>query len=73
MDGSSYKVLHQASNDASITNGGDAYFAVTTGGDAFYRCFRLTCTGNDQAGAGSGCYMYCFHICNFELYGDLHV
>jgi hypothetical protein len=64
-DGSSYTVLHQASGDRSITNGKDAYFAVTTGGDAFYRYFQLTCTGLDQVGAK------CFHICNFELYGYL--
>jgi hypothetical protein len=68
-DGSSYTVLHQASGDRSITSGGDAYFAVTTGKDAFYRCFRLTCTGCDQ-GSGS---CFCFHICNFELYGDMKV
>ena len=65
-DGQSYVSLHVAINDRTITVDSTAYFKLS-GVDEFYRFFRLTCTGNDQA--SSACYR--FHISNFELYGDL--
>ncbi len=66
VDGTTFVALHTASNNRDITSGATKYFVVNDTG-AFHRVFRLTCTGCDQTGASYSC----FHICNFELYGDM--
>ena len=69
-DGANYVTLHTASNDVSLKPSSTTHFAVSgVDGLAFYEFFRLTCTGKDQAGGSC----FCFHICNFELYGQLQV
>ncbi len=83
VDGVTFVALHTAINNPSITPNATAYFEVQDTG-AFYRIFRLTCTGcsqNNMEARASGGFSFgggsthnscsCFHICNFELYGDV--
>ena len=67
VDGTNFVVLHRVGDNRDITSGATAYFPVT-GADFFFQLFRLRATnGPDQSCPEC----FCFHICNFELYGDM--
>ena len=73
-DGNTFVVLHTATNNRAINMGTTANFVVTT--EEFFQFFQLTCTGSSHNSAVrnntfSSTGGYCFHICNFELYGDV--
>lgn len=49
-----------------VSSTNPSLFPILTSGDQFYQAFKLTCTGPDMQAS-----CHCFHVGQFELYGDL--
>jgi len=65
-DGASWKILHNAVNDRSLSSA-RASWTINPAEDDFYKQFQLRCTGGDVG--GSTC--FCFHIRGLELFGEV--